>query len=180
MAKVLRRSLFFAFLLAFACPVRADPLLMFLFSVAKEIATSPAFQAAASAPAPVEAPATYPGTSVEPAILRRLIDDSFTYLSSAQRAEIFEALNAQLLKPANAATSAPVIEYFAQRALQVRAAQLRLARLSDSEKQRLADEFRQEVKAISPQELGDLRQVLERGLLPVPSDLNQLLLAALD
>lgn len=178
MAGVLRRSLFFAFVLAFASPARADPLLMFLIGVAKEIATAPASRD----PAPVagEIPETYPGTTVEPAILRRLIDDSFMYLSSAQRVEIFEALNAELLKPANAVMRGPMIEHFARRALEVRAAQQRLAKLSHSEKMHLAAEFQKEVKSLPVEDAAQLRQAVRKGLLPVPSDLNQLLLAALD
>ena len=177
MAGVLRRSLFFAVLLAFAWPARADPLLKFLFTVAREIALN---QVQAPAAVRVEVPATYPGTTVEPALLKRLIDDSFGYLSEAQRAEVFDALNAELLKPGNAAVRGPTIEFFAHRALQVRAAQQHLARLSDGEKERLAREFREEAKTLSPEDASQLRQALEKGLLPVPSDLGERLLAALD
>jgi hypothetical protein len=179
MAKVLRRSLFFAVSLAFAWPAHADPLLMFLVSIAKEIAVASASQNPAPIAA-VEAPTTYPGTMVEPEILRRLIDDSFLYLSPDQRAEIFEALHAQLLKPENAAMRGPIIENFAQRALQVRAAQQRLEKLTYSEKTHLAAEFQKEVKSLPEEDAAQLRQAMEKGLLPVPSDLNQLLLAAFD
>ena len=177
MAKVLRRSLFFAFLWAFAWPAHADPLLMFLIGVAKEMASIPA----STNPEPVlEAPSTYPGTTVEPLALKQLIDDSFVYLSSAQRAEIFEALNAELLKPGNAAMRGPMIEQFVQGALEVRAAQQRLAELSYSQKELLATEFRQGVKTLPEEDTLQLRQALQKGLLPVPSDLGQLLLAAFD
>src|SRR5947208_10804946 len=112
MAKVLGRSLYFAVLLAAACPVRDDPLLMFLVGAAREI-----LSAAPSAPAepPPPPPSTvYPGTTVEPAILKRLIDDSFLYLAPAQRDEIFQALNTELLKPGNFSVRAPMIEHFAE------------------------------------------------------------------
>ncbi|HEX2565769.1 MAG TPA: hypothetical protein VHL85_02845, partial [Burkholderiales bacterium] len=162
-------------LLASSFPVRADPLLMFLLSVAKEIATLPP-----AAAAPQALPETYPGTTVEPVRLRALIDESFVYLSSAQRTEVFEALNAELLKPQNAAIRGPMLEQFAQRALEVRAAQQRLEQLSTLEKQVLASEFQKEVKSLSPEDVLQVRQAIEKNVLPVPSDLNRLLLAAFD
>jgi hypothetical protein len=176
MARALGRTLFFTVLLACATPVRAaDPLLMFLFSIAQEIASRPA----APAPAlPVERPDVYPGTTVPVDVLRRLIDDSFIYLSPHQRTEIFDALHAELMKPANFAIRASTIEYFAHRALQVRSAQLRLAKLSQTQKESLAAEFREELQAFPMEEQETLRGVVEKGLLPIPSDLNQLLLAA--
>jgi hypothetical protein len=179
MAKVLGRSFFFAVLLASSWPARAaDPLLMFLFSVARELVSAlPAPQQ--PRPDTIETPETYPGTTVEPAILRRLIDDSFLYLSSSQRSEIFEALHAELMKPANSAARGPMIEHFAHRALQVRAAHMQLAKLSYREKELLADGLRDEAKLLAAEDLGQLRQALERGVLPVPTDLNRLLLAAL-
>lgn len=148
---------------------------MFIMSVAQEIALK---AGKAAPPAPAELPEVYPGTTVPVAVLRRLIDDSFIYLSSSQRTEIFDALHAELMKPQNFAIRASTIEYFAHRALQVRAAQLRLAQLSTREKEFLAEEFKQELKSVPPEEQQNLRHVVEQGLLPVPSDLNQLLLAA--
>src|SRR3954468_23262166 len=107
MAKVLGRSLFFAFSLACAWPAHAEPLLMFLLGAAQEIISS-----AKPVPKPVEAPApstVYPGTSVEPAILKRIVNDSFGYLTPAQRDEVFQALNAELMKPENFAVRAAMI-----------------------------------------------------------------------
>jgi hypothetical protein len=180
MVKLLRR-IFFLLSLAFALPVHAaEPLLMFLFGIVKEVASSSSSSAfAAAAPERAEAPQTYPGTTVPPATLRRLIEESFTYLSQAQRAEIFEALHAELLKPANITLSAPLIEHFAARAAQVREAQARLAHLTGQERERLLEDFRAETRTLSEHDLGQLRSVLERGLLPVPSDLTQQLLGAL-
>jgi hypothetical protein len=169
------RAFLFALLLAVALPARsADPVLTFLMGMAHEILNQPK---AAAAPA-VELPEVYPGTTVRPALLKRLIDDCFLYLSAPQRAEIFEALNAELLKPANFAVRAPMIEYFVHRALQVRAAQVRLSQLSPREQEFLVDEFRQELKNLPEEQASELRGLLERGLLPVPTGLNQRLLAA--
>lgn len=181
MAKVLGRSFLFAVLLAFAWPARsAEPILMFLIGFARNLAES-----AHAAPRPVEPispviSTAYPGTTVEPAILKRLIDDSFLYLTTEQRDEIFQTLHAELMKPGNYAVRAPMIEHFAHRALQVRAAQMRLAKLSSAEKHVMAHEFGKEVKSLPAEEAGQIRQALEKRLLPVPADLNQLFLAAID
>ena len=177
MAKVLRRSLFFAFLLALSWPARADPLLMFLVGIAKEIASLPS---ARTAPPVPDTPETYPGTLVEPASLRRLLDESFGYLSPSQRDEIFDALHAELMKPGNAAMRGPMIDHFAQRAREVQSAQQRLEKLSSLEKRTLAAEFQKDVKSLPDEDARQLRQAMEKGLLPVPSDLNRLLLAAFD
>jgi hypothetical protein len=184
MGRFLRRGVLFTLLFAgVVTPAAADPLLMFLFSIAREMVADH-MAAPASAPAP-EQPMpdfsrVYPGTSVEPEILRRLIDDSFLYLSDAQRREIFEALNAALKDPKNAAVRGTMIEYFAEKALTVRAAQLELAKLPLSEKQRMATEFKAELEALPAEDQAQLGELLRSGLLPVPSDLNQLLLAVFD
>jgi hypothetical protein len=162
-------------------PVRADPLLMLLLGIARDMivahANAPRTEPAQPLP---DFTKVYPGTSVEPEVLRQLIDDSFLYLNDRQRKEIFDSLNAALLNPKNAAVRAPMIEYFAEKALLVRAAQLKLAKMPYSEKQRMALEFKTEIADLSGEEREQLGQLLRSGLLPVPSDLNQLLLAAFD
>lgn len=168
------RALLFTVLLACALPAgAADPVLMFVLGMAREMATE-----AKPVPAPPAAlPDTYPGTTVSPAVLRRLIDESFLYLSAAQRETLFNALNAELLKPSNAAVRASMIEYFAERAAQVRGVQLRLAQLSYREKQFFADAFGRELKRLPEAEAAELRKLAAADLLPLPADVNQLLLA---
>jgi hypothetical protein len=173
-----------AFLLAVAaCPGTAnaaDPLVFFLMSAAREIAFSAIAKAAAAAAAERAAPVlptNYPGTAVEPETLRRVIDDSFTYLSSDQRGEIFDSLNTMLLDPKLGPTRATMIEYFLHKALAVRAAQVELGKLSYAEKERLASQFKVETAGLSEEDRRQLLQLLEQNLLPVPADLNQLLLA---
>lgn len=122
----------------------------------------------------------YPGTLVEPDHIRRLIDDSFLYLGDRQRQEIFDSLNAELLKPKNAAVRGAMIEYFTDKALVVRAAQLQLARMPWSEKERMAREFKSELAAMPPEDQAQIAELLRKRMLPVPSDLNQLMLAAFD
>ena len=73
-----------------------------------------------------------------------------------------------------------MIEYFADKALTIRAAQLQLAKMPWSEKERLANEFKAEAAALSAEDQDQLGKLLRSGMLPVPSDLNQLLIAAFD
>ena len=183
MGRFLRKGVLFTLLFAGAVtPAAADPMLMFLIGIAREMVESHAAKRGA-APVPEFVPdmaKVYPGTSVEPDHLRRLIHDSFLYLSDAQRKEIFDALHEALSNPKNAAVRGAMIEYFAEKALTVRAAQIKLAQLSWREKERLADDFRKEIATLSAEDQTQLGELLRSGLLPVPTDLNQLLLTAFD
>jgi hypothetical protein len=183
MGRTLRRGVLFTLLFfGVAAPASADPVLMFLLGVVRDMVIAHANRprdAAPEVPMPDFAN-VYPGTSVEPDVLRRLIDDSFLYLNSAQRREIFESLNAELLKPKNAAVRGAMIEYFAEKALMIRAAQLKLANLPYREKQRMAAEFKTELAEMTAEDQAQVGELLRSGMLPVPSDLNQLLLAAFD
>ena len=84
------------------------------------------------------------------------------------------------MKPKNAAVRGAMIEYFTDRALVVRAAQLQLARMPWSEKERMALEFKSELAGLPPEDQEQIGELLRKRMLPVPSDLNQLLLAAFD
>ena len=182
MGRLIRKGVFFTLLLACAAPVAAaDPILMFLLSMAREMIGSHA-ERAPSPPDPQlpDLARVYPGTTVEPDHLRRLIDDSFVYLGDSQRREIFDALHAALTDPKNAAVRGTMIDFFVHKALTVRAAQQQLAQLSWREKERLAGEFGKEIASLSAEERSQLGELLRQGLLPVPSDLNQLLLAAFE
>jgi len=181
MRPALRWIAFLIFASGWTIPAHADPLVFFLMSAAREIASA-AIAKGASDPSPVTpvvAATTYPGTAVEPETLRRVIDDSFSYLSSAQRGEIFASLNEMLLDPKLGPTRATLIEYFLHKALAVRAAQVELGKLSYAEKERLAVQFREETAALPEEERLQLVKLLEQHLLPVPADLNQLMLAQL-
>jgi hypothetical protein len=181
MGRMLRKGVVFTLLLGLCAPAWAiDPLIMFLLNAASEAAMRTAERNAMQAPPPAPPPdRNYPGTQVEPAQLRKLIDDSFLHLSSAQKKEVFDKLNTALLDPKNAAVRAPMIEHFTVRALQVRAAQQYITALPPADKQRLAREFRREAEALPLEDQAKLAALLRQGLLPVPRDFNQLLLATL-
>jgi len=156
---------------------------MLLMSIARNMVYNHAMKPDSEKRLEVEIPdlsKNYPGTLVEPDQLRRLIDDSFLYLGDRQRQEIFDSLNAELLKPKNAAVRGAMIEYFTDKALVVRAAQLQLARMPWSEKERMALEFKSELAGLPPEDQEQIGELLRKRMLPVPSDLNQLLLAAFD
>lgn len=184
MGRVSRWGVFFVLATTFALPARAaDPILMFLLGFARNVIERKATESLKADQPAIDMPdlsKTYPGTTVEPSIMRRLIDDSFLYLSSEQRKEIFDSLNRALLDPKNAALRGTIIEHFVHRSLAVRAAQIRLSQLSYREKELMAGELREAMKSVPPKELAELRQVIGDGLLPVPSDMNQLFLAVLD
>ena len=180
MIRRLQRAILLSLLLAFAAPVSAaDPIVMLLLGIAREMVFNAVRERLMAPREPEPPPALYPGTTVEPAQLRQLVDDGFSYLSRGQREEVFESLHASLMDPKNAGVRASMIEYFAERALAMRAAQDRLASLSGSEKSRLAAEFRQQVAELSPEETAQLAELLRRQVLPVPRDLNDMLLAQL-
>jgi len=175
-----RRGVFFSLLATSALPALAvDPFAMFLIGIARDMvinyANRPPLGPEEVLP---DLKLVYPGTTVEPDHLRKLIDDSFMYLSDGQRREIFDMLHAALMDPKNAAVRGPMIEYFARRALTIRAAQLHLAKLSWPEKERLAAEFKTAYAELPADEKVQLGEVVRRGLLPVPSDLGELLAAA--
>jgi hypothetical protein len=180
MNRCIRSGVFFSLLATSALPALAvDPFAMFLIGIARDMvityANRPPLKAEEQMP---DLSQVYPGTTVEPEYLRKLIDDSFMYLSEGQRREIFDMLHAALMDPKNAAVRGPMIEYFARRALTIRAAQLHLAKLSWPEKERLAAEFKTAYAELPADEQALLGEVVRRGLLPVPSDLGELLAAA--
>jgi hypothetical protein len=187
MGRILRRGIFFFLLMGMALPAAAmDPILMFVFTVAREMMDQHNARKPAGPTLPhiggtlPEFPKVYPGTMVEPEHLRMLIDECFPYLSEDRRREIFDSLHAGLLDPRNAPVRAALIDYFAERAFAVRAAQQRLQKMSGRAKALLAEEFKKEVATLPPEERARVRGLLREGLLPVPSDFSQMLLGAVE
>lgn len=183
MGRLIRKGVLFTLL--FACPLApasADPLLMFLLSVAKEMVANQIARDRQARPQLVlpDLSRNYPGTSVEPDQIRKVIDESFVYLGDSQRREIFDALHAALMDPRNAAVRGHMIDYFTDKALTVRAAQLQLAGMSSRQKERMVGEFKESLAGLTPEDAAQLGELLRSGLLPVPSDLNQMLLTAFE
>lgn len=170
----------FAIVFLAACwsaPAQADPLVMFLFSAAREILTSAVQRSPAQTDPLPEVSQTYPGTAVRPADLQRVVEESFGYLSERQRREVFDSLHGMLLNPKLAGSRAALIEYFMHKALAVRIAQSQLESLSQADKRDLAARFGGEIAGLPDEERQRLLVILQTRLLPVPADLNQMLLA---
>ncbi len=178
MGRGIRTGVAIALFSCTAPALAADPVLMFLLSAAREAIAASMRRAPAEPAYPAPPADVYPGTMVQPADIRRLIDEGFGYLTDAQREEIFAALHAGLLDPRNAGVRASMIEYFADRALTVRAARERLARLSQREKEQLASDFRSTLGTLPPEEAERMVELLRGRLLPLPADLNDMLLGA--
>jgi hypothetical protein len=181
--RILRNGVLSACLVAAAlcaAPARADPMLMFLFGMAREIMYE-AFMNSRNPPAPnsVPLPAVYPGTMVEPRKLREMIDDSFIYLSERRREELFQAFHNEIIKPKNAAVRASMIAYFTEHALAVRMVMDRLSKLNETEMRELSAHFAAQARTLPLEEREQLRMVLDEGLLPVPPDLNRKLVVAI-
>jgi hypothetical protein len=178
----MRQGLLCVFLCAWTLPAQAiDPVLMLLLSAARELVAAAARNPPAPAqPAPPVSATRYPGTVVEPEDIRRLIDECFGYLSETQRREIFDSLHAQLSDPKNAGVRVSMIDYFTVRAAAIREAQQRLARLSGPDQDRLLVEFKVALAAMTADESAQLAALLRQRVLPVPHDLNEQLLAAID
>ncbi len=157
-----------------------DPMMMFLFGMAREIMYEAFLNSRKPGPETIEPlPEVYPGTMVEPRKLRELIDESFFYLSERRRAEIFQALHDEIIKPENAVVRASMIAYFAEHAVAVRRVMDRLSNLTESEMRQLSEQFVAQARTLPEAEREQLRKVLNEGLLPVPPDLNQRLVVAM-
>jgi len=183
MNRVLRNGVLAACLAAtmlWTAPVAADPVLMFLFGMAREMMYE-AFVNSRKPPAPNSEPlpAVYPGTTVEPRKLREMIDESFIHLSARRREELFQAFHNEIIKPENAAVRASMIAYFTEHALAVRMVMERLSKLNETEMRELAAHFAAQARTLPFEEREQLRKVLDEGLLPVPPDLNRKLVVAI-
>jgi hypothetical protein len=182
MRRALRNALLSCIVLGTLCaaPARAfDPITMILFGIAREIMYE-AFENSLRPRQPNEQPLpeVYPGTMVEPRKLHDMIDESFFYLSERRRDEIFLAFHEELIKPKNAVVRASMIQYFTERAYAVRNAIDRLSKLTEPEMRQVTAQFAAQVRTLTPEERLQLGRVLDEGLLPVPPDLNRMLVVA--
>lgn len=133
-------------------------------------------KAPARAPAPVSA--SQPPASLGESDLRTLVDESFAHLTSAQRAELLESLDKTLSDPANAPHRAMIISQFVNVARQVQFNHVQLNRLSAEEKRILAERFASNFRNLTPEQQQSLQEQLTQRALPLPADLNDMMLAA--
>ncbi len=109
--------------------------------------------------------------------LRMLIDEGFVHLSPAQREEVFAGVKRALADPKNAHLRPWMVEQLALKASAVRQAHERLANLSSGEKRAIAVQAREVYEKLPPAERAQMLEVLQAGIVPVPHDLNDLILA---
>lgn len=119
-------------------------------------------------------PAPY---DLDDARLRALIDEGFVHLDRAQRDEVFASLKKILSDPANAAIKPMLVQELAVKASAVRQAHEQFSRLSLPEKRALVAEARSEYEKLPPEERVQMLQVLRSGVVPLPRDLSEMMLA---
>jgi hypothetical protein len=167
-----------------AAPARAaDPLLMFMLGFAKNLIES-AIEANAARPAPplvLPPPAPLPKAParMDSADLQALVDESFGYLTATQRAELLAGLDKALSDPANGPHRDAIVTQFVSVARQVSFAHRQLERLSPEHKQALAQRFALNYRSLAPEHQQALSQQLRARALPLPADLNDMMLSAL-
>jgi len=154
---------------------------MFLLGFAQNLITSAleAHEAESSAPAIVPLPAMKPPASMDEADLRALVDESFVYLTRAQRAELLAELDKALSDPANISQREAILTEFVNVARKIQFTHRQLNRLSDEQKQTVARRFAEHFHSLAPDQQQSLRARLQSRALPLPADLSEMMLAAL-
>jgi hypothetical protein len=167
-----------------AAPARAvDPVLMFVLGFAKNLVES-AIERNAAKPTPavvLPAPAPMPKAAarMDESDLRALVDESFGYLSGAQRAELLAGLDKALADPANKPYREAIVMQFVGVARQVSFTHRSLDQLSPDDKRALAERFAANYRVLTPEQQQQLMQQLRARALPLPADLNDMMLSAL-
>jgi pyruvate-formate lyase-activating enzyme len=109
--------------------------------------------------------------------LKALIDEGFVHLSDAQREEVYASVKRMLADPKNAALRPLLVQELAVKASAVRQAHEQLAGLSPERKKTIATEAREEYEKLPPEERQQMIEVLRSGVVPIPRDLNDMILA---
>ena len=163
-----------------------DPVLMFVLGFAKNLVESAIERNAANRPPQVTIvpslapmPLAKPPAQMDAGDLRALVDESFGYLSTAQRAELLAGLDKALADPANAPYRNAIVTQFVGVARQVSFTHRALDRLSSEDKRALAERFAANYKSLAPEQQQALTQQLRARALPLPTDLNDMMLSAL-
>lgn len=112
--------------------------------------------------------------------LRTLIDESLLHLSAVQRDAVFAAMQKVLRDPQYAQLSSQILADFTLTARALREGYLQLDRLSYSQKKALVMQAREEFQRMPAEQRQHLLEVLQSGMLPVPRDINEIMLAEFD
>lgn len=161
----------------------ADPLTLILLRMLRDQVISSSIQSA------VESASSGVPKKTEPFVippapydlgdekLRALIDEGFVHLTAAQREEVFTSIKRALADPQHAAARPVIIQELALKASAVRQAHEHLNNLSQSDKQNIAAQAREEYMKMPEEERLQMVQVLQSGVVPIPRDLNDMILA---
>jgi hypothetical protein len=181
------RSLIFILLLGSASTAFADPILLLLLRTLRDQAISASLEAgynsvqrapALSAPtfgyALPTAPVTRDGDEQH---LRTVIDENLLHLIQPQRDAVLAGLRKMLDDPRYMQMRSQIIAEFTLKARAIGDAYRVLDRLSYSEKRELVQRAIEEIRRLPAAQRGQLRDVLQAGMLPVPRDISELLLA---
>lgn len=165
----------------------ADPVLLLLLRMARDRAVSASIEAGVNSlqqksniPSPVygfalPTPALPTGNEEEQ--VRVLLDENFLHLSASQRHEVFAGLQKILQDPQNRRDKSRLVGEFALKAREVRESYRGLDTLTAGEKRTLAMQAKEEYRRLPEGERQRLLAVLQSGMLLVPRDLRDIMLA---
>jgi hypothetical protein len=168
---------------ASATAAAADPLTLILLRMLRDQVISSSIQSA------VEGASSGAPKKTEPIIipqapydlgdekLRALINEGFVHLTAAQREEVFTSVKRALADPQHAAARPVIIQELALKASAVRQAHEHLNNLSQGDKRIIATQAREEYVKLPEEERLQMIQVLQSGVVPIPRDLNDMILA---
>ena len=158
-----------------------DPLTLILLRILRDQIITAAAEAAYNkmTEKPPPGPIVFPAHpyDLDDARLRTLIEEGFVHLTSAQREEVFAGVKRILADPKNATMRLHIIEELALKASAVRQAHENLNNLSYDRKRLVASEAREQYRKLEPEERQQMLAVLQSGVMPIPRDLNDMILA---
>jgi hypothetical protein len=164
-----------------------DPLTLILLRLVRDKVISAGIERAVEAgTAALASPAVVPPVTpalplaMDDAQLRRLIDEGFVHLTWQQRSEVYESVRAILLDPRNSWEAPSIIADLAVKASAVRQAHESLSTLSAERKRRIAVEAGEEYQGMPPETRDELASVLRARMVPLPTDLTEMILAEFD
>lgn len=181
------RCLIYVLLLCSASAAYADPVLILLLRMIRDQVITSSLEAGVTslrqAPSPrspaygfaLASPPVPRGS--EESRVRALIDDSFLHLSGAQRDAVFAGMKKVLNDPQHAQIRTQLVAEFTLKARAVREGYRNLDRLSDTEKRTLALQAKEEFRRLPAEQRHQLLEALQAGVLPMPHDLNEIMLA---
>ncbi len=182
------RCLIGLLLLSSASAACADPVLLLLLRMMRDQAISASLEAGVGAmrqeaqPQPIHVyalptPAVQEGGAEQR--VRVLIDENFLHLARAQRDTVFDGMQKVLNDPQHAPIRARIVAEFSVKARAVGEGYRMLERLPAEEKRALARQAKAGFRLLPDDQRRQLLDMLQAGLLPVPRDFNDSMLAEL-